>query len=259
MCASDRIDSSDIDPSDPDLIPFHRMVPEMARSMARRFDLSDDDLPDLIQEGWIGVLMARESYDASRQVPFRTYAKYFIEKYMRLAAYRCWGIGEYHARAIRAVRRAEHSWAERESLPPTDRELADAACVSLATVRAIRGFFHRPYLLSQPIPHTDDACLADVLPDDPDTRPDAILEQRTDRTYIHSLIARLPPRLQLVICARYGIGMNQQTLDHIGQILHITKERVRQLEQTALHRLSVMMASEVSGVSAVLSTSGDVS
>ena len=210
-------------------------------SIVKRFMHYGLEFLDLIQEGNAGLVRAVERFDYRRGYRFSTYATWWI----RQAATRA--IAD-QSRTIRlpvhlgerlvGLVRAQRKMAQAMGREPTEEELALELGVHAQDVRKLRAMATRPVSLQKPVGDEDDACIADFLADTSSADPSKATEQNLMREELSAVLDTLGVRERQVLDYRYGLtDGNCRTLEEVGRLFNVTRERVRQIETKALRML----------------------
>jgi RNA polymerase primary sigma factor len=200
-------------------------------------------LIDLVHEGNIGLMQAVDRYDPDRGFRFATYAGWWIKQSIRRALTNKGRLVRFPAHVneeLYRLRRASKEILSRVNRRPTPQELSKRLGMPVHKVRRLLRLQQRRVLsLQMPVGDEGDSELGDLIAD-PDTPPmEEIYAQRHLRESVRDVVAsRLSSREQEVLRMRFGLdGSEARTLQQIAEALHISRERVRQIETKALRRL----------------------
>jgi len=210
-------------------------------SVAREFTYTGIPLTDLIQEGNIGLMRAVDKFDYRRNLKFSTYAVWWIKQAIRRAVFEqgtLIRVPEYMYESARQVSKSRDALTTTLGRSPTSGEIATHLAMPLERVERTLALGHEPVSLDRPMAEEDKRTLGEVLAD---TKAwmgqESILQQElVDRT--HRALEGLTPREAEVIRRHFGLhGQPEETLRQIGLDLHLSHERVRQIEAEALAKL----------------------
>ena len=213
-------------------------------SMAKEYDGRGVPLLDLIQEGSIGLLTAARKFDYTLDYRFSTYAT----KWIRQGISRCLAgralirVPSHTAEKIRQITKVSAELQKRNGVQPTMAELAVACNVEEEKVRALLQLV--PEICSLDTPVGEDDTLGSLLADERTSQPYEDLVREELAQTINNLLSQLTQRQQQVLRLRFGMENDEcYSLEAIGNILGISKERARQIEHEAMEKLQKLGSS----------------
>ncbi len=208
--------------------------------IAKRFTGRGLGFLDLIQEGNIGLMRAAERFQYRKGFKFSTYATWWIRQGILRAVAdqsRTIRVPVHATEAWQRMIKVSHRLAQKLGREPSNKEIALALAVSPERVHHTTQAFLEPISFDQPNADGENF-LNDCLPDDHASPPDENLQEEQMRTQLHRFLRVLTPREEEVIRLRFGIGNGQsRTLEEVGKLLNVTRERIRQIEVLALKKL----------------------
>jgi RNA polymerase primary sigma factor len=210
-------------------------------SVARRYANRGMPLIDLIQEGNLGLLRAVEKFDWRRGFKFSTYATWWIRQAVSRAIAddaRTIRIPVHLYDVVNRMARISAQLHQELGREPTDEEVGEALEISPERVRELNQVLPQPISLDGFVGEDQDTRLSDVVADDNAITLESAAEQRLLAEQIRDTLLTLTPRERRVIERRFGlIGDTDETLTAIGREIGVTRERIRQIESTALRKL----------------------
>ncbi|HEV7665334.1 MAG TPA: sigma-70 family RNA polymerase sigma factor [Chloroflexota bacterium] len=210
-------------------------------SVARRYSNRGVPLIDLIQEGNLGLLRAVEKFDWRRGFKFSTYATWWIRQAVSRAIAddaRTIRIPVHLYDVVNRMARVSSQLHQELGREPTDEEVGHVLELSAERVRELNQVLPQPISLDGFVGEDQDTRLSDVVADDNAVDLEFAAEQRLLQEQIRETLSTLTPRERQVIERRFGLTDDKDdTLTAIGREIGVTRERIRQIESTALRKL----------------------
>ncbi len=217
-----------------------RLVVRIAYQLRRR--RHGVQLLDLIQDGNLGLMRAAEDFDGDRGCKFSTYASWWIRSFVLRGPYSepgCMHVPHSMQKKIAKMRKAIRVFAQEHSREPDDLELAEATGFKLEMVRKVRKAALQPVSVHTPVNQDGSKeTLGDRIRSAQTAEPSKAMDEVALHGRLKEAASRLTKKELKVIKLRFGLEDGEdRTLQEIGEIFDVTRERIRQIEKQALGKL----------------------
>lgn len=209
-------------------------------SVAKQYQNKGLSLPDLINEGNLGLIKAAERYDETRGFKFISYAVWWIRQSILQAIAeqsRIVRLPLNQVGSVNRIARELNKFEQENERKPSVEEMADRIDLPEEKIAEAMKINTNHVSMDAPFADGEDNSLLDVLPNTDSPSTDNVLDQESLRTEIGRVLDVLNDREQKVIKAFFGIGMQEMTLEEIGDKYNLTREKVRQIKEKAIRRL----------------------
>lgn len=209
-------------------------------SVAKQYQNKGLSLPDLINEGNLGLIKAAERYDETRGFKFISYAVWWIRQSILQAIAeqsRIVRLPLNQVGSVNRIARELNKFEQENERKPSVEEMADRIDLPEEKIAEAMKINTNHVSMDAPFADGEDNSLLDVLPNTDSPSTDNVLDQESLRTEIGRVLDVLNDREQKVIKAFFGISMQEMTLEEIGDKYNLTRERVRQIKEKAIRRL----------------------
>ena len=218
-------------------------------SVAKQYQNQGLTLPDLINEGNLGLIKAAQRFDETRGFKFISYAVWWIRQSILQALAEQSRIVRLPLNKIGSINKINKMYAlleQSNERPPTAEEIAKELDMTVNDVKESMKNSGRHLSMDAPLVEGEDSNLYDVLRSGESPNPDRELIQESLRTEIERSLETLTPREADVVRLYFGLGdQHPMTLEEIGETFDLTRERVRQIKEKAIRRLKHTSRSKI--------------
>ena len=218
-------------------------------SVAKQYQNQGLTLPDLINEGNLGLIKAAQRFDETRGFKFISYAVWWIRQSILQALAEQSRIVRLPLNKIGSINKINKTYAfleQSHERPPSAEEIAKELDMTINDVKESKKNSGRHVSMDAPLVEGEDSNLYDVLRSGESPNPDKDLLHESLRTEIERALETLTPREADVIRLYFGLGnQHPMTLEEIGETFDLTRERVRQIKEKAIRRLKHTSRSKI--------------
>ena len=217
-------------------------------SVAKQYQNQGLSLPDLINEGNLGLIKAAEKFDETRGFKFISYAVWWIRQSILQALAeqsRIVRLPLNQVGSLNKINKALGRFEQENERQPSTAELAEMIDIPKEKIDDTLRVSGRHVSMDAPFVEGEDNSLLDVLPNDDSPMADRGLNKESLSTEIDRALQILTPREREIIKCFFGIGCQEMTLEEIGENLDLTRERVRQIKEKAIRKLKKPAASKL--------------
>lgn len=215
-----------------------RLVASIARKYVGKCNLS---FLDLVQEGNLGLYKAADKYDYTKGFKFSTYATYWVRQAISRAIAdqgRTIRTPVHVVESLSKISKARAELLQTLGHEPTEEEIGAATGLTTEKVAMYLAAAKNPLSIDKPVAEDDDVDMTDIVPDLNQETPEEKVRRDATKQAIDDILGTLSDREKLVIQMRFGLEDGTgHTLDEIGKVLGVTRERARQIEAKAMQKL----------------------
>jgi len=202
-------------------------------------------LMDLIAEGNIGLMKAVERFDPNKGGKMSTYGSWWIKQAIKRALTnqsKTIRLPSHLLDKLNRIRKFSHEYHETNGHEPSNKEIADHMGVKPGQIAHWKAMSFNPSSLDAPIGEDDGGSFSDLISDENSRNGFDILDELQVKSNVSTLLEHLDERELRILNYRYGLdGSEPETLETVGERFHITRERVRQIQKSALEKLKVLL------------------
>lgn len=217
-------------------------------SVAKQYQNQGLSLPDLINEGNLGLIKAAEKFDETRGFKFISYAVWWIRQSILQALAeqsRIVRLPLNQVGSINKINKAYQRFEQEFERKPSAEELAEELDIPVEKIAETLKMSGRHISVDAPFVEGEDNSLIDVMVNEDSPNADRGLINESLSTEIDRALSTLTQRESEIIRKFFGIGTQEKTLEEIGEELGLTRERVRQIKEKAIHRLKMGQRSQI--------------